>query len=66
MGYEARTTSVATGGGIMFATGNIIKCRLPLGEEFLELLSDGQLPNKNYASGVYMSSYQLQFIVLGH
>jgi hypothetical protein len=41
MGYEVRIVFVTTGGGIMCATDNVIKCRLPLGEEFLELLSDG-------------------------
>jgi len=36
-----RTASVTTGGGITCTTENVIKCRLPLGEEFFELLSDG-------------------------
>jgi len=36
-----RTVSITTGGGIMCATDNVINYRLPVGEEFLELLSDG-------------------------
>jgi hypothetical protein len=40
MGFEGRTASVKTDGRILCATDKVIKRRILLEEEFLEILSD--------------------------